>query len=488
MKKLIYLITLFTGVMQAQVGIGTSTPNGALDVNSALPLPSSDKAGLLPPIVALTATNSFETTTAGSWIVNPNGGGSPLTGTIVYNTETSTAGPNQVTPGYYFYNGTVWEKITSGATTNWSLTGNSGTTAGTNYVGTTDAVDLVLKTANTERLRINDAVSATTGTAGDISIGSSTNGTIKASRELVLRQDGDTFGSSALRLTNRNGQNGATFENLNPLSGANLVDFLFKTGPSATPISSNIRFETRSGSRKVTGNTTEWQFGQPDNINGGPTLVVGANGTGSNSAFLIGNLGIGTGNSTGKVHIFEANGTAPAVNGVGTLVIEHGNSGGQSSIVFPSAVNKTSDFGYVRYSDNLSGNGTSAENSLLEIGVENDGVGGDQDDIAIMPTGNLGVGTRAPKAKFHNNGTTAFTISTNSANSTIVFITTDFTPPAASANNNGMIYIIRNTLATSLNVSNIIDYGATMMGTIILNTTRGSITIASNGTNWYRID
>ena len=488
MKKLIYLITLFTGVMQAQVGIGTTTPCGALDISSALPSPSTQRAGLVPPIVALSATNSTVTTTAGVSIINPTTNGLPVTGTIVYNTSTSGTSPNQVTPGYYFFNGTLWERLNSSTSGNWSLTGNAGTNPTTNFIGTTDAVDLVLKTANTERLRINNAVGTTTGTAGDISIGNSTNGTIKASRELVLRQDGDTFGSSALRLRNRSGENGAIFENLNPLSGANLVDFLFKTGPSATPISSNIRFETRSGSRKVTGNTTEWQFGQPDNTNGGPTLVVGANGTGSRSAFLIGNLGIGTGNPTGKVHVFEATGTAPAGNGVGTLVIEHGNTGGQSSIVFPSAVNKPSDFGYIRYSDDLSGNGTSTENSLLEIGVENDGVGGDQDDIAIMPSGNLGVGTRAPKAKFHNNGTTAFTISTNSANSTIVFITADFTPPAATADNNGMIYIIRNTLTTNLNVNNIIDYGVTTMGAIPLNATRGSITIVSNGTNWYRID
>ena len=290
--KHLTLLLLITSFSFAQVGIGNTTPNGALDVSSTL-TSSVNKAGLVPPIVALVATNSFNTTLAGSNVVNPNGG--PVaTGTIVYNTNT-TSGANQVTPGYYFYNGTAWEKITSGATTNWSLTGNAGTTAGTNYVGTTDAVDLVLKTANTERLRINNAIGTTTGTAGDISIGDANNGTIKSNKELVLRQDGDTYGSTALRLRNRGGENGAIFENLNPTpAGTDLVDFIFKTGTTATPITSNIRFETRSVSRKVTGNTTEWQFGQPDTTNGGPTLVVGANGTGSKSAFLIGNVGITT--------------------------------------------------------------------------------------------------------------------------------------------------------------------------------------------------
>jgi hypothetical protein len=36
----------------------------------------------------------------------------------------------------------------------WSLAGNAGTTAGTNFIGTTDAQDLVIKTNNTERARI----------------------------------------------------------------------------------------------------------------------------------------------------------------------------------------------------------------------------------------------------------------------------------------------------------------------------------------------
>lgn len=37
----------------------------------------------------------------------------------------------------------------------WNLNGNSGTAAGTNYVGTSDGQDLVLKTNNLERMRLN---------------------------------------------------------------------------------------------------------------------------------------------------------------------------------------------------------------------------------------------------------------------------------------------------------------------------------------------
>lgn len=45
--------------------------------------------------------------------------------------------------------------VTGGTPANaWLLTGNAGTTAGTNFLGTTDNVDLVLKTNNTEKLRL----------------------------------------------------------------------------------------------------------------------------------------------------------------------------------------------------------------------------------------------------------------------------------------------------------------------------------------------
>lgn len=64
-------------------------------------------------------------------------------------TSTATATANT----YLFYNGTNFTWQPSG-TTAWSLTGNAGTTAGTNYIGTSDGVDFVVKTANAERMRI----------------------------------------------------------------------------------------------------------------------------------------------------------------------------------------------------------------------------------------------------------------------------------------------------------------------------------------------
>ncbi len=195
-----------------------------------------------------------------------------------------------------------WNAFNAATTSNWSLSGNSGTIAGTHFIGTTDAQDVVVKANNIERLRIIDGVSASTGTSGDITIGDATSGTIRSTKEFVMREEGDLYGPSTLRLRNRTGENGAIFETIG--TSANLVDFIFRTGTAGSPLTSNIRFEARPGAPNtfVTGNTAEWQFGQAAN----PTFVVSANTTG-NAALLTGNLGIGAKNPTTKLYVAGAN-------------------------------------------------------------------------------------------------------------------------------------------------------------------------------------
>ncbi|MES2765651.1 MAG: hypothetical protein V4642_07280 [Bacteroidota bacterium] len=81
---------------------------------------------------------------------------------------------NEVNPGYdinfktYITATMGWQDMTGGQTatsgggtpdlsTLWTKTGNAGTDASANFIGTTDEVDLVAKTNNTERLRITSA-------------------------------------------------------------------------------------------------------------------------------------------------------------------------------------------------------------------------------------------------------------------------------------------------------------------------------------------
>lgn len=294
-KRITMVLLLACGSISfSQVGINTTTPNAALDINFTT-------QGFLAPRVALTSKATAAP------VVNPQGG-ALANGTLVFNTASALgSSPNSVVPGFYYWSTATskWVAVTSDATSatpSWLLAGNSGTTAGTDFIGTTDAVDLILKTNNTQRLKIENAVSPTTGTSGDILIGSNTNGTLKANKELVLREDGDVYGSSILRLRSRLNEKGVIYETN---GSEKLVDFIFRTDAVPTALnSSNIRFETRP-SYLMPGSLSEWQFGQPLGLNGGPTLIIGANGTSgvtSNSSFRLGNVGIGTTTPTAQLH------------------------------------------------------------------------------------------------------------------------------------------------------------------------------------------
>jgi hypothetical protein len=80
--------------LMAQVGIATTTPRGALDIGS-------NAYGIVYPRVALTANN------VQAPVVNPNGG-SIVAGTMVYNTTQTTNAANNVYPGIYAWNGSIW--------------------------------------------------------------------------------------------------------------------------------------------------------------------------------------------------------------------------------------------------------------------------------------------------------------------------------------------------------------------------------------------
>jgi len=116
-----------------------------------------------------------------------------------------------------------------------------------------------------------------------------------------------------------------------------------------------------------------------------------------------GNVGIGTAGNIGKLHIYEATGVTAGPT-TGTLVLDHGNSGGNSSICFPSRVNYGSDYGYIIYQDGATP-GAGGESGRLRIGTSNDA----DDHIILEPAGNVGINTNTPQYKFHvYNGDSSF--------------------------------------------------------------------------------
>jgi hypothetical protein len=117
MKRGIVIIALFLVFLsgKAQTGIGTTTPSPSAKLEVA-----STNQGFLPPRIALTATNAASPVT------------SPAIGLLVYNTATTGTAPNNVAPGYYFWNGTAWVAILGNITTS-SISGNGTTTTLTNF-------------------------------------------------------------------------------------------------------------------------------------------------------------------------------------------------------------------------------------------------------------------------------------------------------------------------------------------------------------------
>ncbi|MFH2094383.1 MAG: hypothetical protein ABIJ16_01685, partial [Bacteroidota bacterium] len=155
MKKLI--VTLFFGVLSLfafsqNVAINST---GAAPNSSAMLDVSSANTGMLIPRVALSATNNAAPVTA------------PATSLLVYNTATAGAGATAVTPGYYFWNGSIWVRVLDASSgDDWHITGNTGTTAGTNFIGTSDNVSLDIRTNNTNRIRVLNT--------GNVGIGTTT--------------------------------------------------------------------------------------------------------------------------------------------------------------------------------------------------------------------------------------------------------------------------------------------------------------------------
>lgn len=158
MKKgivvLVFGLAFFTG--NAQTGIGTSTPSPSAKLEVA-----SINQGFLPPRIALTATNATSPVT------------SPATGLLVYNTATAGTAPNNVAPGYYYWNGSAWVAILSNITTS-SISGNGTTTTLTNF-----GAEINTQSGTTYTLAATDngkIISCTSNSAVTISVPALTSG------------------------------------------------------------------------------------------------------------------------------------------------------------------------------------------------------------------------------------------------------------------------------------------------------------------------
>lgn len=149
MRHLVAPMLLLSATMAQAQNVGINPTGVAPDGSAMLDVSATDR-GMLVPRLALTALNA------------PAPVAAPAASLLVYNTATAGVAPNNVTPGYYYWSGAPanrWIRF-AGDGDAWRTTGNAGTVAATNFLGTTDAVALRIRTENFERFGI------TAGTAG----------------------------------------------------------------------------------------------------------------------------------------------------------------------------------------------------------------------------------------------------------------------------------------------------------------------------------
>jgi hypothetical protein len=137
-----YLFQVFAAVIV--LNTASRAQNVAINNDASLPAAGaildvkSSSKGILIPRIALTGTDDVSTLPDRQESL------------FIYNTAT-TAGAKAVAPGFYFWNGSSWIRLTTNSSSllsGWLLGGNAGTSSVTNFLGTIDDVPLSFKVNN----------------------------------------------------------------------------------------------------------------------------------------------------------------------------------------------------------------------------------------------------------------------------------------------------------------------------------------------------
>ena len=131
MKKVFFILTVLLSIQfgYAQVGINTTTPDAQLQIKSSnQATPANNDGILIPKIDAFPLTNPTAAQNSMMVYLNVDLPGKPK--------------------GFYYWDNasTSWKGF--GGNAGWELLGNSGTNPSINFIGTTDATDVVFRRDN----------------------------------------------------------------------------------------------------------------------------------------------------------------------------------------------------------------------------------------------------------------------------------------------------------------------------------------------------
>ncbi len=387
----------------AQVGINTTSPNAQLEIKSSNEVTPSNTDGILIPKV-----NAFPAT-------NPT---IAQQGMLVYLKNTSGAN----LPGFYYWdNATLsWKGIASGF--GWSLTGNSGTNAASNFIGTTDDIDLIFRRNNIFSGKIT-TTNTSFGYRSLLSITTGTGNTAHGVNTLRSNTTGDNntaYGESALR-NNTTGSNNT--------ANGNSALFSNTTGGSNTANGENALRSNTTGSNNTaigSGTLNRNTSGGSNTANGVDALrnnTIGFRNTASGFEALNRNT-TGGDNTANGVNALRSNtiGVLNTANGVDALRTNtsggHNTANGANALFANTTGGYNTATGFDVLSSNTTGsyNTANGEGALSNNTTGRDNVAFGQAALATVTTGrnNIGIGTNAqvPSATGNNRvriGNTAIT-------------------------------------------------------------------------------
>jgi len=301
----------FVVTYAGSTGIGTPTPSDRLEVRNGNVL-LSNNTGTAAQLRFMNPAATFNSTfAAGAQTATYNytlPASLPTTNQVLTATSITGAGPYAVTLG--------WSTPAGGSS--WGLTGNGGTVAGTSFVGTTDNIELDIRTNNIVRLRFNTTTNSiqrgTTGNArGTDAID------LQATRAAVTQVAGATGSVIAGGENNQIGTT-ATYSTINggfgnTISGTNSSI----TGGNANTVSGTYGTVTGGNTNTASGTYNTVLGGQGLTLSGNYSVGYNAGSTAmsvsANNTTVLGNTSLWLANNNGTVsdlRFYTANSTAGA--------------------------------------------------------------------------------------------------------------------------------------------------------------------------------